>query len=75
MPRRFQRAAYRVRVASELDSMRGRWLGAIDLENVERGMTELTTDLIDQASLHVLLARIRDLNLTLMTVERLTEEE
>jgi hypothetical protein len=49
-------------------------LGDIQLAWDEDGNTALTGESIDQAALHGLLARLRDLGLTLLSVARLEPE-
>jgi len=47
------------------------WLGGLSIANLESGETQLTGPVADQAALHGLLAKLRDLNLTLISVNRL----
>jgi len=51
------------------------WLEDLVLTHLESGDTLLCGPIIDQAALHGLLARIRDLNLTLMAVNRIDPAE
>ncbi len=44
------------------------WLENLTVTHLKRGETLLSGPIIDQAALHGLLARIRDLNLTLLSV-------
>lgn len=60
---------YRVRVASRLDARWADWFDGFALSAGEDGTTTLTGDVADQAELHGLLARIRDLGLDLVAVE------
>ena len=46
------------------------WLEGLTVTYMEPGETILTTSNIDQAALHGLLARIRDLNLMLLSLEQ-----
>ena len=63
-------SVYRIRVKGWLDRQWSCWFEpmAICTEGKE---TILTGPIADQAALHGLLIRIRDLNLTLLSVERL----
>jgi len=46
------------------------WLAGLTVTYIEPGETILTASNIDQSALHGLLARIRDLNLTLLSLEQ-----
>lgn len=59
---------YEIRVQGELDDYWQDWLGELRLENQENGQTLLSGFLPDQAALHGVLVKIRDLNLTLISV-------
>lgn len=63
-------AMYEIRVQGHLDPGRSGWLGEMDIENRPDGVALLTGRVADQAALHGLLARIRDMNLTLIAVTR-----
>ena len=51
------------------------WLQGLTLAHLETGETLLCGPVVDQAALHGLLARIRDLNLTLISVNRTNPED
>lgn len=70
-PHRPVPAGYRLRVAGHLDHHWSPWLGDLTLTQDEDGTTSLTGDILDQAELHGLLSRIRDLGVTLISVEAL----
>jgi hypothetical protein len=67
-------ARYRIGVSDRIDPGWSAWFSGIDVTAAADGGTWLTGDLPDQAALHGLLARIRDLGLTLVSVERIDEE-
>ncbi len=72
----FDRAAhYEIRVEGTLDSCWETWFDELQVRN-ERGETVLSglLILIDQAALHGVLAKIRDLGLCLISVRRLGPE-
>jgi len=62
---------YEIRVKGRLDSRCADWLGGLTVAPTRRGDTLLAGALADQAALHGVLERIRDLNLTLLSVRRL----
>ena len=51
------------------------WLQGFTVTHLETGETLLCRPVVDQAALHGLLARIRDLNLTLISVNRTDPED
>jgi RimJ/RimL family protein N-acetyltransferase len=63
-------AAYRVRVAGHLDDHWSDRLGGGDLVRNPDRTTTLTVDVVDQARLHGVLTGIRDLGVTLLSVDR-----
>lgn len=62
---------YEIRVSDHLTTGWANWFGAVDLRYEEDGEMVLVAQLPDQAALHGLLARIRDLGLTLIAVNRI----
>jgi hypothetical protein len=65
---------YEIRVKGLLDP-RWEWLEGLTVVHLETGETLLSGPIVDQAALHGLLARIRDLNLTLLSVEQITPDD
>ena len=59
-------APYEVRVAGHLDDHWATWLDDLTLVRRDDGTTVLTGPVADQSQLHGLLARIRDLGVTLL---------
>ncbi|MBI2955433.1 MAG: hypothetical protein HYY30_14055 [Chloroflexi bacterium] len=66
---------WEIRVAGHLDIGWSQWFDELAVTNVEGGETVLFGGVPDQAALHGLLARIRDLNLTLISAKRVSLEE
>jgi hypothetical protein len=62
--------AYRIKLKGCLDPKWSDWFEQMAISS-EGGQTTLTGPLKDQAALHGLLIRIHDLNLTLLSVERI----
>ncbi len=61
---------YQIRLKGHLDQKWSNWFEQMVI-STEGADTILTGPLADQAALHGLLTRIRDLNLTLLSVERI----
>jgi hypothetical protein len=61
-------AAYIVRVDGHLDRHWSPWLGGLTLTHEADGTTSLTGDIADQAQLHGLLTKIRDLGVPLLSL-------
>jgi hypothetical protein len=59
---------YEIKIKENLDPSWSHWFAGLDLAQLEGGQTLLSGSLPDQAALHGLLERIRDLNLTLISV-------
>jgi hypothetical protein len=59
---------YRLRVAGHLDQHWSASFGGLELTHEDDGTTSLTGVVPDQAALHGLLTRIRDLGVTLISV-------
>ena len=62
-------AHYRIRLKGYLDDTWSAWFEEMTISS-EGAETILTGPVADQAALHGLLIRIRDLNLTLLSVEQ-----
>ena len=63
-------AFYNIRIAGHLDPCWSEWLGDLTITPLETGETLLSGLLSDQAALYGLLNRLRDMNLTLLGVEK-----
>ena len=62
-------AGYRLRVDGHLDPRWSAWFDDLTLTHESDGTTSISGAITDQAELHGLLARIRDLGVTLMSVD------
>lgn len=60
---------YRIKLKEHLDNNWSEWFEEMDI-STEDGETILTGQVADQAALHGLFIRIRDMNLTLLSVEQ-----
>ena len=61
---------YRIRVSGHLDDRWSERFGGLAVQHQEDGTTELVGPVVDQAALHGLIIRIRDLGLPLLAVNR-----
>jgi hypothetical protein len=59
---------YVIRIKGHLDPRWSEWFEGLTVTQTESGETVLSGPVVDQSALHGLLARIRDLNLTLVSV-------
>jgi hypothetical protein len=59
---------YEIRIQGYLNPRWSEWLGCQQLIHTKTGETILTCLILDQAALHGLLAKIRDMNLKLLSV-------
>ena len=59
---------YEIRVHEELDDDLAEWFNPLNVHHEPDGATTLTVPVRDQAELHGLLIKIRDLNLTLIAI-------
>lgn len=59
---------YEIKVMGRLDPHWSDWFAGLQLTYLDGGETLLSGTLPDQAALHGLLERVRDLNLTLISV-------
>ena len=59
---------YEIRIRGTLSPEWAEWFDGMEIRQDAGGETVLTGSMHDQAALHGLLARVRDLNLTLISV-------
>ena len=68
-PGRHEPAHYELRVEGHLDKHWSTWFGGLALLHEDDGTTTLRGGVTDQAELHGLLAKVRDLGATLISVK------
>jgi hypothetical protein len=66
-----QPAAYQIRIKGHLDHQWSDWFGGLTVTLDDNGETLLTGPVVDQAALHGLLKKVRDLGMPLLSVNSL----
>lgn len=66
---------YRIRIKGQLDRKWIDWFGDVTITLEESGNTLLTCPVIDQAALHGLLKKVRDLGMPLLSVNRVEPDQ
>ena len=64
-------ACYEIRIEGHLGDSWSSWFEGLSIRHEETGETVLSGPLVDQAALHGVLMRIRDLGLPLVAVSRM----
>ena len=72
--RRDPPTVYRITVAGVLSEQWSEWFDGMSMDVDAMGVTTLTGQVADQAELHGLLGRVRDLRLPLVALQRLESE-
>jgi hypothetical protein len=62
---------YEIRLQGHLDEQWAAWFGGLTLTLEDNGDTLLTGPVVDQAALHGLLRKVRDLGLPLLAIRRI----
>ena len=62
---------YQIKIKEHLDSRWSEWFDGLTITREPNGDTLLVGSVVDQAALFGLLLKIRDLNLTLLSLKRL----
>ena len=65
-----QPMVYQIRIKGHLDRRWTEWFGGVTITLEEGGETLLTCPVVDQAALHGLLRKIRDLGMPLISATR-----
>lgn len=66
---------YEIRLEGHLDRRWGVWFDGMSLSNEDDGTTALRGPVVDQAALHGVLQRVRDIGLPLVSVTRLDTQQ
>ena len=59
---------YEIRLKGHLDAHWTAWFAGLEITNLENGEAVLSGEIVDQAALHGVLAKVRDLGLPLIAV-------
>lgn len=70
-----QPMVYEIRIKGHLDSQWANWFDGLDITLTDNGDTLLTGLVVDQAALHGLLKKVRDLGAPLISVQRVEPGE
>jgi hypothetical protein len=65
--------SYKIRIEGHLSASWAAWFEGLEIRHEENGETVLSGALADQAALHGVLMRIRDLGLPLVAVKRVAQ--
>jgi hypothetical protein len=68
-------AHYEIRVRGVLDRHWSAWFDGLEVTSDQAGLTTIAGPVVDQAALHGLLAKVRDLGLPLLSVRRVDPEQ
>ena len=66
----YEPGLYEIRIKGHLDDRWTDWFGGLTISLEENGDTLLTGPVVDQAALHGLLRKVRDLGMPLLSVKR-----
>jgi hypothetical protein len=66
---------YEIRVHGVLDSSWSAWFDGLEVTSDQAGQTRIAGPVVDQAALHGLLAKVRDLGLPLLSVRLIDPDE
>lgn len=64
---------YQIHLKGHLDARWREWFGGFEIDHLEGGTTVLTGEVSDQSALHGQLARVRDLGLTIISIQAIPE--
>ena len=68
-------SVYEIRVKGHLDPCWSEWFGELQITNEPNGEALLSGYIPDQAALHGVLAKVRDLNLQLISVTSVNSDQ
>lgn len=72
-PNRSKPTNYAIRIKERINPRWSEWFEEFEIRQLENGETILSGPVADQSALHGLIAKVRDLNLTLISVTRIED--
>jgi len=69
----YERGLYEIRIKGHVDDRWSEWFGGLAIHRQEDGTTLLVGPVVDQAALHGVIIRIRDLGVPLLSVSRVVK--
>ena len=66
---------FEIHVGTTLDQSWSEWFDGLAIERVSDNRTRLVGDIEDQAALHGVLARVRDLGLEIISIARVAHDQ
>jgi hypothetical protein len=70
----YQPTKYIIRIKNHLDSHWEHWFDGMTITHTDEGVTILTGDVVDQSALYGLLEKINNLNLSLISFQKVDSE-
>ena len=74
-PDRSESGRYEVRLTGHLDAHWTAWFDGLTVSHENDGTTAITGEVVDQAALHGLIQRVRDLGLPLVSVGKVDNDQ
>ncbi len=74
-PDRSEAGRYEIRLTGHLDAHWTAWFDGLTVSYENDGTTVICGDIVDQAALHGLLQRVRDLGLSLVSVGKVEDDQ
>jgi hypothetical protein len=68
-------SVYNIRVKGHLDGGWSEWFDGLQITNLENGVAVLSGEIVDQAALHGVLNKVRNLNLPLISVTSVDQDQ
>ncbi|KJS48362.1 hypothetical protein [Desulfosporosinus sp. BICA1-9] len=60
---------YEIMIRGHIDQRRAGWFAGLEITQLPEGITRLAGEVVDQAALHGILSRLRDMGIDLLSVK------